>query len=61
MGHDAKKKIKVSGKEETQATPKGGKKTKLKPYKKKHLTHKSRQFWKDFNDDYDIFSDEQEE
>ena len=54
MAHHGKKKVKISP---TKDEEKSLKKTRLKPYKKKHVNHKSRKFWQDYNDDYDIFSD----
>lgn len=37
------------------------KKRKLKPYRKKHVNHRSRQFWKEYNDDLNVLSNLDEE
>lgn len=58
MGRDGKKKQKEVVKIDQ---TKSAKKTRLKPYKKKHVNHRSRDFWKDYNDDYDELSKFDEE
>ncbi|MDX1684749.1 MAG: hypothetical protein R3275_05885 [Saprospiraceae bacterium] len=58
MGRDGKKNPKPQ--EDTKQV-RGRKKGRLKPYRKKHVNHRSQKFWKEYNDGLDAFTYDEEE